>query len=239
MASSNLSLVLKKKKGITLQTALSVAKKLNFSESERALFCTLVEKEHARSRVTRLKAEQEITINRLLHTNLSFDLMKVVGGWFHFALMELLRTPSLKDHTSKTLAEALEVRESEVDDAIKILLKTGLIEKKKKTYSVVNEYNWSPDGIPSEIIRRAHEKHLNKSKDALFTQAVEERDFTSMILSIDHSDLSAAKKDVRDFIKAFTNKYSDKATADRVYSMNIQLFNLTTGLNRGSHEEQK
>jgi len=86
--------------------------------------------------------------------------------------------------------------------------------------------------MPSSAVRLAHERNLEKSRDALLHQNLEERDFTSMIFCIDLADLPSIKQEIRNFIKNILDKYSEKASVDRVYSLNLQFFNLTTGLKK-------
>lgn len=237
LPASNLSLILKKKKGMSGTTAKQVAKKLGLSKTEQEIFCQIVEREHSRSKLVRENAAKSIEENSQINTSLTMDAMRVLGNWHYFAIIELFRTSTFHDQSVAVIAKALMIKDTDVKEAIETLLKLELIEIKKKKYHAVKDYNWSPDGIPSDIIRRFHEKMLNKSKESLFTQSVDERDFTSMMLSVDKSDLPEAKKVIRQFIKSFTEKFSDKPTSDRIYTLNIQLFNLTQGLEQGSQNE--
>ena len=78
---SNLYLVLKKEKGINLSTARQIAGRLGLSENEQSLFCKLVEKEHARSPVARMKASEEIEKSSTLQSNLTLKMMEVMSSW--------------------------------------------------------------------------------------------------------------------------------------------------------------
>lgn len=227
--SSNLSLVLKHKKGINSSTAIQISERLNFSDHEKKLFCKLVEKEHARSEIARLKATQELEKKHLLHSTLDSEAIKVIEHWYYYALIELLRLDFISQKP-EVLAKALELSEPEVTEAVSRLEKFGMIVKKAGRYRPAHQYNWSTDDIPSETIRRGHSNMLEKAKTALSFQTVKERDFTSMMFGMDQNDIPEAKKIIREFIKSFTDRFSVKKSANRVYALNLQLFNCSTGI---------
>jgi len=228
---SNLSCVLKKKKGLAATTAQQVARRLGYSESEQKTFCMLVEKEHSRSEYTRHKASQELEKKQKLHSNLTADAMAVMSHWHYFGILELLRIPFISQSPA-ALGAALELKEDEIKDAIQRMINLGLVEIKQNRFQVVHDFNWSTDGVPSEALRKVHDQLLTKAKQALFSQPVDERDFTYMMMTLDQQDLPEARKMIRSFIKTFTEKFSEKATSDHVYSLTMQLFNLTPGIDK-------
>jgi uncharacterized protein (TIGR02147 family) len=226
MPSSNLSLVLKGEKGISQNTAQLLTERLPLSAEEKKIFCKSVENLHAKSAWAREKALEELDSLSALSSNVSLDMMQVLGGWQCFALLALLRIS--KDHSLAVLSQALEFSEQETAHYLKKLLAVGLIDQlKSKRYRVCNDFSWSADGIPSEIIRKSHDKILDKAKEALSMQSTEERDFTSIMCDIDSTHLPQAKKEIRKFIRSFYLKYSNKKTANHVYALNLQLYNLT------------
>jgi len=152
-------------------------------------------------------------------------MMQILGGWECFAILGFLKFA--KNHGHRVIAENFGFTEEETDYYIGKLLSVGLVEKTKSKYIPVEDFVWSPDGIPSEVIRKSHDKLLDKAKTALVNQTVDERDFTSMMFDIDKNDISKAKEDIRKFIKGFYSKYSEKKSATDVYSLNVQFFNLT------------
>lgn len=226
MPASNLSQVLKGKKGIHLKTAREIAERLPLSNDEKLIFCKLVEISHAKSELTRNRAAEEIESLSAFTSNVSMDMMQILGGWHCFAILALLRIS--KNHSIPHLAKSFGFTEDETAHYLEKLESVELIEKVKSKYTVSNDFSWSPDGVPSEVIRKAHDKILDKAKDALHSQTVDERDFTSMMFDIDRADLPQAKKDLRKLTKSFYNKYSNKKTATDVYTLNLQFFNLTS-----------
>jgi len=127
VAPSNLSLVLRSKKGISGRTARSISERLPLSPVERQLFNFFVEKEHSKNSVVRKNAELEISRVNVLKTNLSNDFTRTVAGWVHFAVMEALRLPYLHRDSLQHIARALSLDTKEVSRVIQDLLSAQLI----------------------------------------------------------------------------------------------------------------
>ena len=226
---SNLSLVLNRKRGMSVKAASQIADRLGMNESEKNWFCTLVSKEHSRSVIARERASNDIAKAIPLKTNVSPEVWNIVGSWHYFAIMEFLRLPHQCQKPS-SIAEALHLNEEDVTEALERLVNVGMLKEDQPGYVVTEAVHWSPDGIPSEVTRKAHDRILTKAKDALYQQSVSERDFTSMMFTLDPADLPEAKAEIRSFIQNFLQKYSNKSNAQKVYSLNVQLYNLTTGI---------
>lgn len=234
---SNLSLILAGRKGMTDATARQIAKRLGLTSKEQERFRLLVEASHARSKSIRESARKKLLKEKPILSNVSVDMMKIVGEWHYFAILELLRISAF-DQTSTSIASSLKIPEEIVNPALDRLERLELIEVKRGRYHVVNEMNWSSDGIPSEVIRNAHDAILSKASHALFTQDIDQRDFTSMMMTIDPVDLPSAKLFIRNFIKQFSQTFSAKPSAQKVYSLGIQLFDISPGLG-GLYDQKK
>lgn len=223
---SNLTWVLQKKKGLSPVTALKIAKGLGMTELEQKTFCQLVEKAHARSPLARKAASSALEKLQKTAPNLTLDTMTILGQWHHFALLELLKIPT-QDQSPTSLGESLNLKESEIQAAIQRLINVGLVEVKQNRFHVVHDFNLSSEGVPSEVLRKLHDQLLSKSKAALFSQPIEEREFNYSMLTMDQDDLPEAKRMIKNFLKTFTDKFTKKTTASHVYSMNLQLIKLT------------
>ena len=92
MTVSHLSSVLKGTKGLSLATATKIAKKLRMSLEERRFFTNLVLMSDARSSYERKKAKTKVSVGNIQHKELSEAMFYVVKDWYHFALLEYLKT---------------------------------------------------------------------------------------------------------------------------------------------------
>ena len=160
-------------------------------------------------------------------STLGLDQLNVVAEWYHSAIIEMTFLKNFKpDLRWIRLKLGDSVNENQVKTAIERLLRLGLLEKKadgslKKTSAQLA----TPTDIPNKSLRKYHTEMIAKAATALETQTVEERDITSMTLSIDTQKIPEAKKMIRDFRRNLAKLIGD-ANGDAVYQLNVQLFDL-------------
>lgn len=226
IAPSNLSAIFHEKKGLGPATAVSVARRLQFSKNERAIFLASVDAEHSRSKAGRKKAKASLSRLKALRPNISADALELVGNWHSLAILEFLRLPS-QDQTPSMISKRLGISEEETRATISSLLNLGIVKQSGDRLKVQKEFHWAGDEVPSSIVRKAHDQVLTKARDALSNQDFNERDFSFIMMTFDRRKLVEAKNDLREFAKAFSEKYSTESGADAVYSLGFQLFNIT------------
>ncbi|MGE0631140.1 MAG: TIGR02147 family protein [Pseudobdellovibrionaceae bacterium] len=160
------------------------------------------------------------------YIQLSLDQFKIIGDWYHYGLLSLMRTAGFKNDP-QWLAKRLGVPVSVVEGALERLKRLGLIQESKsgKLTRTKNAYRTSDD-VANISVRRAHGQYLDKAREALETMPVENRDFTSLMFTCRPEQLARAKE----MIRKFQDKLADEIEADdntEVYQMCIQVFPLT------------
>ena len=73
-----------------------------------------------------------------------------------------------------------------------------------------------------------HSQLIEKAKDALHTQSVENRDITSVSVSLDPEVIPLAKEEIRKFRARMKELLTQSQAPTKVYQLNIQFFELTT-----------
>jgi len=218
------------KKGLSVKTAMSISKKLGLSGSEQAFFCDLVASEHARHEGARILAKDRVEDYRHFQIrNLTLESFSFIYDWYHFALLELthvLGFQSSIEWSAKKLKIPLEM----VKSSHSRLVNMGLLEiDRDGKWIDTNKDLATPDGFSFSYLRKFHRQLMEKAILALEEQSVEERDITSLMVSIDSSRLPEARKRIRDFRNEFIKEFnSEDEKKDSVYCLGIQLFNLTT-----------
>ena len=230
MTSSRLSEVLNNKKGLSKRSGEKVARCLGFTKEETKYFCDLIESVDARSEVARSVALSRIQAQRSnrVMSILQMDAFKVISDWYHFGIVNLMHLKSFRDDTN-WIAETLSIDPSDVTAAIERLCRLEMIEKKEGQWTVVQDYVTSPDGVPSEAIRKFHRQILEKASLALSTQSVEERDMTALIMPVNTRKLGIARERIRAFRKELCKELDTGDDVDQVYCLSMQLFSLTKG----------
>lgn len=130
VAPSNLSLILNEKKGISVKTALEIAKKLKLTSNEKELFINLVSYKCARSNKERLKAKNKLDEIKVSPEKniLKEDHFKIISDWYHFAIVELMTTQNFRSDLI-WISKKLNITLIESTEAIERLTRLGLIKK--------------------------------------------------------------------------------------------------------------
>ncbi|MBS1984648.1 MAG: TIGR02147 family protein [Bdellovibrionales bacterium] len=157
---------------------------------------------------------------------LEFDALRFLSNWYFVAIAEL---PYLKAFRSDPawIARRLKLGVSQVEECIEALLRLGIFERNeagelRRTQTTVT----TPIDNPNEAVKRLHEQMLAKAAQALRSQGLDERDFSSRTFAFEESKLNAVKQRIRDFRAELDREFSSEA-ADSLYSLNIQFFDLT------------
>ena len=237
---ARLSDVLNGRYGLSREAALLMGTRLGWSDSESSQFCDLVESEHARARKSRTIAKKRVDAHQQNYSQLTADAFQVVSDWYHYAILELASVVDFQSDP-KWIAARLGISEHIVISAIERLKRLELLEVVRGKLRATDAVTASPDGIPSEAIKKFHRQILEKALSAIHLQTVDERDFSSMVLSIDKAQLPRAKKEIKKFRRHFDSLFLKTKKKDEVYCLGIQFFRLSekTGnsktLNKGDH----
>jgi uncharacterized protein (TIGR02147 family) len=225
---SRLSDVLNGRYGLSVAAATEIAKCLGLNEDETRSFCDLVEARHARDRRKRHEAQARVALASARYNSLSLDSFQVISEWYHFAILELATTKEFRS-SSTWIARQLELNPAVVTGAVARLQRLGLLrEDDRGNWFPAERFTASPDGTPSEAVKRFHRQILEKALIAIDCQTVEERDLSSMILAIDPAHIAEAKAEIKKFRRAFDAKFGSSTAKQRVYCLATQFFSLQT-----------
>ncbi|MBY0515319.1 MAG: TIGR02147 family protein [Bacteriovoracaceae bacterium] len=125
------------------------------------------------------------------------------------------------------------VRPHQVKKAIEHLLALGTIQRNEVTgrLEVVHAVS-TPSEIPSPAIVQHHLGMIDRARDAIEEQKVQDRCFMDLTLRADAKDLPEIKKEIAEFIEMMNDKYAVEDAA-RVYQLNVQYFEHTTETSSG------
>jgi uncharacterized protein (TIGR02147 family) len=229
LSPAQMSHLLNGHKGASPQAAEKIGKRLGWTEKEIEYFCSLVASEHSRSRVSKQVAREQL--KKYDHVDqgaveLQLDLFRIISDWHHFAILELLKISKQKQ-TVRSISKRFLISEIETDLALERLIRLGLIEKNGKGYELQQDTVLSTENVSSDAIRKFHAQVLEKAKNALMTQPVQERYFRTQFFPIRKNDLPEAQNDIREFFEKFTQKFSNGDEGDEVYSLGVQYFRLS------------
>lgn len=215
------------KQGLSVVWAEKIASRLGYTAAETQVFCDLVQAESGKSELKRRLARTRLAQRASdKESSLQLDAFQAIADWHHFALLELTTIARFKSDAD-WIAKRLGVSESAASLAIERLIRLGLLERASDGKLMAkDDFNASPDGIPSAALKQYHRQILEKALYALYRQSVSERSITNMILSFDQSSMQEAKELIKKFRRGFSRKLPASKVKDSVYCLSIQFFRL-------------
>ncbi len=225
---STLSEVMKGKRNLSFVRALALASKLGLEGKESEYFCLLVQmeiindlgaKESIQNRIEDLNPGHKVR-------NLSVDLFRTIGDWYHTAILYLSELDGF-DFTPQEISKRLGVSIFEVEAAIERLLRLDLMKKGKSGKLRKNADFLSEAKAPNESLRRFHKQTLEKAIESLQTQTPQEKIVRTEQFAIDPVLLPEADQIMEEFVTKLTKLFLKSKKKTEVYHLGIQLFNLT------------
>jgi uncharacterized protein (TIGR02147 family) len=223
--------VVEGRRNLTERTTEGFIKGLGLSELDANYFRTLVhfnqtdnEQEKAlileQLRGLRRKVKQQLVPK---------NLYEYYSNWYYPALRELACIVDWKDNIT-FLADLLEpsINEKQARGALQYLLDNGFLRK-----DLSGKYEQSDPAITtgseviSDAVRKFNETLAHKGAESVQNFPPAERDVRAVVAGISRKSYLLIKEEVRDFISRMIRIVDDDKDADRVYSLNVQLFPLS------------
>lgn len=230
LAPSRLSEIISGKQGLSRKAAERIAVILGYNQQEKERFCDLVESMHARSRKDREVAKVRLKKHDLPSNEfqLQMDVFKAIADWYHFGILELMNIEGFKSDP-KWIAKRLSISEFEAQLAIDRLARLELVTFKGNKIIPTHSQGQVAGDMPSDGLKKLHSQLLEKAKEAIFLQSLDQREYRSAILAIDTKMLPKAKKAIREFEYKFCMDLEEAKNKDGVYCLAIQFFDLLEG----------
>jgi len=159
---------------------------------------------------------------------LSFDHIKILAEWFHYAIFELVNTKNFDPHP-KAIALQLDITIDEAKDAVERLKRVGLIEENssgslkqasKNITTFRNEFT-------TPALKLLQKKLMERSLRALEEIPLELRDHSGMTMSINSKYLKEVKLRIKNFRRALCDEFQVDTERDSVYQLAVSFFPLT------------
>ncbi len=225
--SSNLSNLLKNRRGLSVGTAEKIATNLRFDDRTAQLFLSLVAAKNSRSELARKKARQDLLAleTKESFTPLELDRFEIINKWYHLAILELVQLKAFQDSTS-WIANRLGILPQDAGEAVSRLIRSGMLVREAGKLKRAKDYVATPCGTPSKVIRDYHRQILQKAGAAMETTPIDKRSNSATNMTIDTAKLPEAIKALREFRRKFCKEQSGSKNKDRVYCLAIHFFPL-------------
>jgi uncharacterized protein (TIGR02147 family) len=206
-----LKLLFQRKKNLSEARADEIARKIGWTELKREKFLS---SRRISGNGRKLKSQQ---------TKLSEADFLEISDWYHFAIIELIKTRA-GSVSIEQISKALGLSRAEVKFSVKLLEMRSLIRRIGDAQYSLTEYYEMPS-VTSDAIRKYHQQTLTLALESVTAQSNETRDLRALTLAFDSAYLSEAKQYIEEFVASFDEKFS-RGQRSSVYQMNIALFKL-------------
>ena len=151
--------------------------------------------------------------------------------WYYSAILVLLETYEFSgDYRKLSNKLTPEIKFSEAKEAIELLMSLELIEKNRKGVYIPTDKNITTGETAGQIaIKNYQQEAIRMASESLFRHKKEERDISTVTISVSRNDMSAVGEMIRDFRQALLRYSEEMTTADSVYQLNVQMFPLSKG----------
>lgn len=235
---SSITKVIKGQRAPGASVTSGLIRYFEFSREDADYFRDLIELDRVK-RDPRLKAivmeRIEAVYPKAAVRILDDQTFSLISRWYCLAVREMTELDRFVEDPkwiSRNFRYKVTAREAQ--DAIDLLLKTGLLVRdgKGRLRTADASINTQSD-LASEAIRRFHSQMLGNAEASLETVALEEREFISTSLVVSRERLGEAKKFLREMRAQFVRKFEVKG-GDELYQLQLQLFPLTRNHERKS-----
>lgn len=206
----------------SMKLALRILSAIELSEAdEKAFLSSLAEAQRGR-KLQRVSAAFRNFNEDVRPRELSIDLYRVIGEWYHAAILELTYTKRLRN-SPREIAKLLEISAAEAKLAVQRLLQLGLLaEQDGALIKTSAQFTTANKNLTSPALRKNQKQFLEKAIFSLENVPIEERSVTSMTMAIDPERLPAARQMIRDFNQALC-QFLESGKRTRVYNLGVAL----------------
>ncbi len=225
---SMLSQVLNKKRNISLLVANKIAKKIPLNPEETLFFKNLITSQHSSNKIKKEKANQDI-LEKKQKSLKSFDLkdFAIIREWHYLAIREATFILPIAVHGSKkNLADFLGLSEEKITEALKKLLSLDLIFDAGGLYKATDTFFTVESKEASAAIQHYHRQILKVAESALVKDP-DQREYSSLLLSIKKEDVPKAKKLIQKFRQEFNQLMVQDGDPNCLYCFATQFFEIS------------
>lgn len=220
-----LSQLISGKRVPSYKMAQKIMDHLGLPPTEREEFLSSLAKKHQKRTLQRLNPVFRKKQKEFAAKEISIDLFKVIGDWYHYALLMLVCVNDFRP-SHKWMASQLGISELEAKLGMTRLVEVGLLKKDGDTYSVTNEHFTTADKhLTNAALKRHTKQSLEKAIESVDNDPIDVRSMSYMTMAIDEDKIGEAKL----LIEEFTNKMSallESGKRTRVYEFGVYLYPL-------------
>jgi uncharacterized protein (TIGR02147 family) len=212
-------------------------KLLGFGDSEAEYFETLVHFGKAKTdRQRQLFFDRLFSISSIKTQRLELHQYEFFQKWFYSAIWAIINCePFNGDYRIIAKKCAPEITVWDAKRAVKLLEKLGLIAKESDGFYHTTNLNLTTGQKWYSHAIEGHQRDMIRLADEAISRfAKEERDISTVTMSIDEKNLPEIREQIRQFRLSLIKVVNSYSGTGRVYQLNMQLFPLSADLEKKS-----
>lgn len=220
---SALSMVLNGERGLSLELATAISKKLGLDPTSSAAFIGTA--------IRRRRTPQTVQPASQSFNQLTLDQFGVISEWYHFAILSLITTKEFRPELP-WIASRLGITQGEARAAVERLVRLKVLDVSQKKWKQVGNPIFV-NNTESTAATRQHQKQiLEKATYSLENDSMELREMNSVTIAIDPKQVGIAKRRIAQFLMDLMNELESQSTPKEVYHLSTQLYPVSK--NRGN-----
>jgi uncharacterized protein (TIGR02147 family) len=152
-----------------------------------------------------------------------------LSHWYIAAIREMVALEDFRadaEWISKKLKKKISKKEAQ--EAWDLLLKIGMVKEEDGKYVIVQPDIDLDPGTIDFAIRNYHKEYLDRAKDAIDGEPIDERELSSLTLSVSDEDLVLLRERIKEFRKKLNTEFPvSQSPRRRVVAVNLQALVLT------------
>ncbi len=237
-SSGYLSMIINGQRNLSDQNAKKLAQVIKLSQKEQDYFYTLIQFNQAKNH-----SEKQEFYKKLKRVADPAALIKkeqhiFYEEWYYSAIRELVSIYNVYDTNINEMAEKInpKISISDFKKGLKILIKTNLIQKNAKgKYVRNNTLISSGTELKSFTVHKFQKETMNLASEALDRFDKEERELSTITMSIDKKAYNKIKERSAEFRKEIMEIAANTNNPTRVLQLNLQIFPLSN--DKGDNNE--
>ncbi|MBN1128510.1 MAG: TIGR02147 family protein [Chitinispirillaceae bacterium] len=219
--------VLQGQKNITLSSVPKFAALLKLGKKETKYFELLVLFSKAKSNAEITSYfEKMLPFTEVKHTRLESDKYEFYQKWYHSAVREVIGFAGYRGDY-KALAELIlpAIKPLEAKKSVELLLRLGLVQKNHNgEHLLTSRFLTTGEEWHSIAIRKFQEETILRAQEALDQIPREERDISTMTVSLSAEGFEEVRERLRQFRRLIFEIAEKEQHADGAYQLNLQFF---------------
>lgn len=225
-------LVISKKRHLSGDSIDKIAELFELTKPETKYFRSLVSFNKAKT-----PSEKEHYANEIISQTafkdeypLSRDQLEYYSQWYHIPIREIL-TLANQSYSPQDIADLMvpSVNKTEVENALDLLLRLGLVKKTGSRYQVRDQSVQTGENFSNYGVIAYHKKMMQLGAEALDRFASGQREISSVTIGLSDANFLKVKQMIVDFRSQLMAISESDQNRDDIYQYNFQVFPLSRG----------